>query len=111
MVQVTENASGLGARQKGWGEMAMTANVPVRRYKIDDDYSSLIEEGGEWYRATDFDALAADNARLKAALLKYGQHEMFCVARRTAGVTLGKGCTCGLDIATPPSLPDTKERG
>lgn len=34
----------------------MSTNVPVRRYKIDADYSSLIEEGGEWYRASDIDA-------------------------------------------------------
>ena len=38
----------------------------ARLYTIDEDYSELIEEGGQWYRAKDYDALLTQLRELRA---------------------------------------------
>jgi hypothetical protein len=40
----------------------------VKRYTIDKNYSELIEEGGEWYRASDYDALLLERNNLEGSL-------------------------------------------
>ena len=53
----------------------------------------------EYVLASDYDAIKAENERLREALWEYGRHERKCVIKMA---NRGGECTCGLDAALSP---------
>lgn len=85
---------------------AVTASDGVRRFSVEQNFSELIEEGAEWYRAADYDALRSENAALKQQVERitaYAQHIDTCPS---IPIWPASGaCTCGLEAALKEPTP------